>query len=361
MQRLHQLMRDNPGMKDFVEVLHLAPYPDGWPTTFDLYKPPISNTTPSNTPGTLQKVYEIISAPWLKHNTDTLRALISEGRTAEAKSYKGKAFPFATFSGRFSPSRSIGNLSAPAPFICLDFDHVGDVAAWRSRLLAYKPAQPALLFVSPSGDGIKAVYRIDFTRTLADWFASLSWALMIDLGLQADKACKDISRACFLPYDADAVLNLAAEVPSTPPAPRPRAPQKTASSVSIETQTAKKCGGDAAWKSEFDARLEAATRCADELTRRGLDITAEYNGWVSLAYSLASFGEAGRALFHQVSQQYPDYSDREADRLYDAALKADRVKDAAQFFEACKRVGVYAATPQHQRPRRPAYFPKFGR
>ena len=114
-------------------------------------------------------------------------------------------------------------------------------------------------------------------------------------------------------------------------------------------------------KTESQLRYEAATKCADELGRRGLDITAEYNAWVSIAYSLAYFGQNGRGLFHQVSRQYPNYNDQEANALFDAALKSDRVKDAAQFFEACKRVGVYAATPPHQRYIKPSYYPKIGR
>ncbi|WP_425420705.1 DUF4326 domain-containing protein [Phaeodactylibacter xiamenensis] len=57
--------------------------------------------------------------------------------------------------------------------------------------------------------------------------------------------------------------------------------------------------------------------CLQQIEKRGLDITAPYSDWFALGCSLANeFGENGRDYFHRVSQFYPRYSFREADRQY---------------------------------------------
>ncbi len=65
-----------------------------------------------------------------------------------------------------------------------------------------------MAFTSPSGNGIKWITEIDINKYDHEtWFRGLSNFLKIEFNLQADPACKDVNRACFLSYDPDVYLN----------------------------------------------------------------------------------------------------------------------------------------------------------
>ena len=95
--------------------------------------------------------------------------------------------------------------------IVLDFDHLSDVAAARAALLADVLIRPelVLLFVSPSGDGLKALLLTDPTVShLANFraYADYLRASYATLGLIPDESGKDVARACFVSHDPEAWL-----------------------------------------------------------------------------------------------------------------------------------------------------------
>lgn len=56
-----------------------------------------------------------------------------------------------------------------------------------------------------------------------------------------------------------------------------------------------------------------------------VDIAATYAEWRDLGFAFANeFGEAGRALFHLLSQFHPDYTPKKCDEHYTGCLRADR-------------------------------------
>lgn len=85
----------------------------------------------------------------------------------------------------------------------------------------------------------------------------------------------------------------------------------------------------------------------DELRKRGIDITTEYNDWMHLAFALASLGEEGREAFHAVSSMHPDYNHDMANAKFDNALATSRnLVGVGTFFDIAKRYGVDVPMPK---------------
>ncbi|MBK7652263.1 MAG: hypothetical protein IPJ20_18295 [Flammeovirgaceae bacterium] len=82
----------------------------------------------------------------------------------EARKYKASHFPYVTFSGTFL-KRNDQSLQRHSGLITIDFDHVENVQELKARLLQDEYFETGLLFVSPSGDGLKRVIPIDLTKS----------------------------------------------------------------------------------------------------------------------------------------------------------------------------------------------------
>jgi hypothetical protein len=92
--------------------------------------------------------------------------------------------------------------------MCIDFDHVQNIDTLRQALLADEYFDTQLLFVSPSGDGLKWIINIDTQKAPhGEYFASVANYILQTYSVEVDKSGKDISRACFLPHDPNAFIN----------------------------------------------------------------------------------------------------------------------------------------------------------
>ena len=76
--------------------------------------------------------------------------------------------------------------------------------AMRARLLA--DPYVGAVFVGPSGEGIKAVVKIDGTRHKESWFAAEAHFLTV-YGLTLDKSTKDPMRLCFVSHDPEGEIS----------------------------------------------------------------------------------------------------------------------------------------------------------
>ena len=77
----------------------------------------------------------------------------------------------------------------------------------------------------------------------------------------------------------------------------------------------------------------------NQICKMRVDITANYRNWFEIGCSLAAeFGEAGRELFHAVSQFHPKYSTRKTDRQFDYCLKNNYRYTIATFIKFAKLV-----------------------
>ena len=170
---------------------------------FSFFRAPITNIIPHKTVRLLQ-IYNAIKGNYYREQTQQLRAISD---IQQARKYKAANFDYCTFSGVFA-TRNDRTLVKHSGLLCIDFDHLSNLSEIRKRLLADEYFDTQLLFVSPSGNGLKWIISID-TGTAAhdDYFAAIANYIKQTYGVEVDKSGRDISRACFLPYDPQAYIN----------------------------------------------------------------------------------------------------------------------------------------------------------
>lgn len=173
------------------------------PPVFSYFQKPVTNTKPTGQVS-LVEVYHLIKGNDFATCTSTLRQM-SEAK--EARKYKAFNFDYVTFSGTFS-KRNDANLQKHSGLLTIDFDHVEDIAKLKSSLLNDHYFETELLFVSPSGDGLKWVIPIDLIKVKhQDYFKAVANYVSHTYQIEIDQSGKDISRACFLPHDKDIFIN----------------------------------------------------------------------------------------------------------------------------------------------------------
>lgn len=181
---------------------------------FSYFLCPVTNTQP-NAEMTIPDVYGAIKSNKYKQQTEELRSILSpfphgEGageRLLAARKYKATLFDYVTFSGLFT-KRNDTALINHSGLITLDFDHVPNLQELRETLCQDRYFETELMFVSPSSDGLKWIISIDLKEcNHQDWFRAIAAYIKATYQLEVDKSGKDISRACFLPYDPKVYIN----------------------------------------------------------------------------------------------------------------------------------------------------------
>jgi len=174
------------------------------------YRHPISNVVSHNRVG-IYHLWTYITNPMLwKQATDTLRGIADE---KERKAYKAKEFDYILASGTFC-SRNDKGLIQHSSLICTDIDHIGydQVEELKQEFIHDEVMKEyfelELAFRSPSGDGLKLINQIDLQEAdHATWFFALQNYIRLNYGVNIDPACKNVSRACFLPFDRHCYVN----------------------------------------------------------------------------------------------------------------------------------------------------------
>ena len=170
---------------------------------FSVYRAPIKNVKPIKTTN-LSKIHSVIVSNRYKAITDELR------QSQDKNKIKASKLDYVTFSGVFK-KRANDSLTNHSGLICLDIDDLKSVKRTKEKIIYTQT--PSLLFKSPRGNGLKVVYKIDTNEANhIDYFKSLKELFSIELDIQIDDSCKDVSRACFLCHDPEAYLNNNAEV-----------------------------------------------------------------------------------------------------------------------------------------------------
>jgi hypothetical protein len=170
---------------------------------FSFYKSPIKNTVPHKS-ATLLQIYNAITGDFYKERTVKLRSITD---AKQARQFKANNFDYCTFSGTFT-SRNDKNLVQHSGLMAIDFDHLANLEEIRQALLADEYFDTQLLFVSPSGDGLKWIIPIDISKTPhSEYFAAAANYILKTYSIEVDKSGRDVSRACFLPHDPNAFIH----------------------------------------------------------------------------------------------------------------------------------------------------------
>jgi hypothetical protein len=212
-------------------------------------------------------IQEIQSSDRLKQAVTTIRETEADARA----DLKKKLLPYFTFLRFRNNVRKAENFQE-VQFIILDVDHISDRLE-RVKGLIRSDAQVFMSFTSPSGDGLKIVFRLESPVADAQVYETVyqSARQMIKdrYGVETDNI-SDVARACFLSYDPEIHVNIKA-------IPLP----VSASSTAPKTQSSAPTGDDlmsALQGTEPGGRTAAMTKLIGVYIDRGFtrDVAVEH-------------------------------------------------------------------------------------
>ena len=137
---------------------------------------------------------------------DPARQLYRDNQYEEYTLYKNK-LPAITFSGLFTPKRTIANIYQYSSLVILDIDKAGDNLSVFKNHLSTDPYVIAV-WLSPSGDGLKFIIASDSSKEkYKDVYSAAVQYFRIKYDMDIDKSGSDISRLCFVSFDSDIRIN----------------------------------------------------------------------------------------------------------------------------------------------------------
>lgn len=236
--------------------------------------------------------------------------------------------------GKFS-YRNAESCEVMEPYFCFDIDKIepADVTQMLDKLQEWEYTCAA--YPSVSGMGIRLIVKAEFEAgARLPMYNLAASVLSAYLGIPAEEEKKredipgayintsthDLPRLWYYSGITD-YRSRSSFKSFKSPAQLPTPPQNRVQSGASESE-----------------KVEATVR---EIERRGIDLTSDYDSWMRVGMSLASFGEAGRDWFHRVSAMYSGYTHKECERKFDDYVKKASGKvTIATFFKFAKDAGV---------------------
>lgn len=134
-----------------------------------------------------------------------IRKYITDGDDNKASEVK-KSLPAFTVSATFKDKRRKDCIDTYTGLLHLDYDKIDNVEELKARVMDIPYTYAA--FISPSGRGLKVFVKSNndlYSHTnafniLREYYDSI-------VGIESDKAVKDVPRLCFVSYDAELYLN----------------------------------------------------------------------------------------------------------------------------------------------------------
>ncbi|WP_157209284.1 DUF3987 domain-containing protein [Mariniflexile maritimum] len=155
----------------------------------------------------LLEVLQEIKSDKYQSEINSIRYALHKGDEKTAEEIKSNLLGFTT-SGTFGESRTKANITTYSQVICLDFDDI-PVAEINNLITLINGCRYTFAsFISPSNEGLKVFIKVNSNaeqhttvyNQIANFYKELS-------GYDFDAKCKDITRLCFVSYDADLFLN----------------------------------------------------------------------------------------------------------------------------------------------------------
>jgi len=147
----------------------------------------------------LEYALERIATGKSKDKVEELRSLEDSERGRVKKN-----LPIVMFSGTFT-GRKDELLKDHSGYIVLDFDNLDNVEQAKQSIGSDKYVYSC--WVSPSGNGLKALVRVTNPERHRDHFRSLTSYFEKQYGIEVDPSGINESRACFESYDPDIIVN----------------------------------------------------------------------------------------------------------------------------------------------------------
>jgi hypothetical protein len=194
-------------------------YPSEWDKVhqplFSYFKHPIEKKPPI-TPYrsiTLLQLHRAITGKHYQTITEKAHQLYQEylatGSKKAYSQFKKTKLDYVTFCGEFSRKADDGFLRHSS-YVCFDFDRVKEIPGLKAALLKDPYFETQLLFVSPSGDGLKWVVSLEGHGITGHpprtWFLAVQNYILSAYGHKIDNS-PDPSRACFVAADPQAIIH----------------------------------------------------------------------------------------------------------------------------------------------------------
>jgi hypothetical protein len=169
-----------------------------------------------------------------------------------------KELPAVLWSGTFT-RRANGAQVQHSGLLCADLDGLnGSLPDARQKLLGSPHAWG--VFTSPSGDGLKVVFRVprDAAKHTGS-FRAVEKHVRDLTGVQIDEACKDTARLCFLPYDPELYHNPNAT--EIEPLPEPERPTRLSSNGLVDLNARQRIAVDLLGQIDWQSETEGFCAC----------------------------------------------------------------------------------------------------
>lgn len=282
----------------------------------------------------LQEFLDTVKAP-----PDALAQKIHAIRTEQDADKRGeikKTLPAVTISANFPDKRHAKSARTVTGLIQIDIDKCADPFELKTQI----SADPHTLacFISPSGNGVKAIVRTDASANDADGqtyklnehksiFTKVQRYYTQHFNVEIDKQCSDISRLMYYSHDPEIYINLDATPLQEIEEPR--------AGVILE-------------KIEYDRN--ASKPKAKRIPKKVLDIVEQIeSSGVSLSYDdrfkmgmsfVNEYGEQGRELFHRISRNHENYNAEKFDAKLNDFIASSRGEiSLGSFFHIAKEQG----------------------
>lgn len=261
-----------------------------------------------------------------KHK-ESIKELRNVATKAE-KDEKKKSMPCATLSGTFT-ERNIKGIAVYNGIACMDFDEKdNELTAEEMKTVLSKMAEVYYAGLSIGGKGVFAVIRTDNQKVEChSQIIEGIGEIMKGLGLNYDKACKDVSRLRFISYDPSPYFNASSILFKTGIILQPKAKV-----IVLKTNRP---------QAEKDSTRYQVEKVIEAIENGLIDLTNDYADWVNLGFAIANeFGYDGEDYFLRLSQYHPKFDPNEASRKYKNFVKEGKSIKIGTFFKICKDYGI---------------------
>lgn len=228
-----------------------------------------------------------------------------------------RLLPASTISCATNGSHKAVDVVSHSGLIQVDIDDVSVDDALRLKKELVRDPYIHSCFLSPS-EKLKGTVRIIPDVKLQTIQAESIQAYFKDkYKVNIDKACKDITRLMFVSYDPELYYN--------------------PNSLIFKSMPSATTG-----KKQLNSQQADALKIIEEIEKRRIDITSDYQEWIRIIYALIKiFGNEAKDYIHRVSCYYPGYSFLETENQIEACLKANRGGiNGNTFFHYAKVYGV---------------------
>jgi hypothetical protein len=155
----------------------------------------------------IQQILEEIRSGTYKHAIVYLRKSKTENKL-EAYEKAKKSLPAFTPSAKFVGGRKMEFLAEYSNLLILDIDKLSPTDLKTGSNLANQNEFTYASFISPSGNGLKILVKIDTPKTEhKESFLAVQDHYEKLLNLEIDKSGKDVTRLCFYSFDPNLYLN----------------------------------------------------------------------------------------------------------------------------------------------------------